>query len=776
MPDLTGPTPRDRIDGVVDHLVHVTYDQHTILRLTLADDAPDQQSVTAVGKALFGAQPGESLRLTGQWIRHPRYGRQFKTTVCERTWPATLRAMRLYLASGMIHGIGEVLASAILDRFGEQTLHVIDTDPQRLLDVHGIGPTRLTRITDAWQTQKAIAEIMVFLQGLNISAHLAVKIYQTYTATDQNPMATVRHTPYQLCRDVHGIGFETADRIALAVGIPKHSDQRLQAALLHTLNQARSQGDCHLPERVLLARTRHLLRDEDPATEEILEDTVLRQALDAVRATGETVLEELPVPVTEEADLFHSVTAVSLAWMHRAEAGLAEDILRLHHAPPHLADRTDWPHLLTQTAASSTLTSEQQQGILSALTHPVSLLTGGPGCGKTHTLRTLVTLARQAGAKIALAAPTGKAAKRLEETTGQSAMTVHRLIGTPLAAPEPDHDTPLATADLATADLVVIDEASMLDVQLAAKLAAAVPSGCHLLLVGDTDQLPSVGPGRVLRDLLAVPGIPRTRLTQVFRQDDGSSAIVDNAHRILRGLPPQAAPGVFGCRPLHHPESIAEHVVELVATLIPQHFDTAPEDIQVLCPARRHAAGSLDLNTRLQARLNPPSPGKPEHHHEGQTFRLGDRVLQIRNQPHRGTSGVFNGATGSITAIDTENQHLTVTHHDGEPVSYPFTDLDEILHAYALTVHRSQGSEYPYVVIPITTSAGQLLQRNLLYTAVTRARRGVMLIGQPTAVHRALTNTRTRHRLTALEHRIARQTATTCHPPRSGPAGQLTWD
>ncbi|MEV6774721.1 SF1B family DNA helicase RecD2 [Streptomyces syringium] len=771
MPDLTGPTPRHRIDGVVDHLVHVTYDQHTILRLTLADDTADQQPVTAVGKALFGAQPGESLRLTGQWTRHPRYGRQFKATVCERTWPATLRAMRLYLASGMIHGIGEVLASAILDRFGEQTLHVIDTDPQRLLDVHGIGPTRLTRITDAWQTQKAIAEIMVFLQGLNISAHLAVKIYQAYTATDQNPMAIVRHTPYQLCRDVHGIGFETADRIALAAGIPKHSDQRLQAALLHTLNQARGQGDCHLPERVLLARTRHLLRDDDPATEEILEDTVLRQALDAVRATGETVFEELPVPVTEEVDLFRSVAAVSLAWMYRAEAGLAEDILRLHHAPPGLADRADWPHLLTQTAASSTLTSEQQQGILSALTQPVSLLTGGPGCGKTHTLRTLVTLAGQAGAKIALAAPTGKAAKRLEETTGQSAMTVHRLIGTPLTKPESDYDTPMATADL-----VVIDEASMLDVQLAARLAAAVPSGCHLLLVGDTDQLPSVGPGRVLRDLLAVPDIPRTRLTQVFRQDDGSSAIVDNAHRILRGLPPQAAPGVFGCRPLQHPETIAERVVELVATLIPQHFDTAPQDIQVLCPARRHAAGTLDLNTRLQARLNPPSPGKPEHHHEGQVFRLGDRVLQIRNRPDRGTNGVFNGATGTITAIDTDNRQLTVTHHDGEPVTYPFTDLDELLHAYAMTVHRSQGSEYPYVVIPMTTSAGQLLQRNLLYTAVTRARRGVMLIGQPTAIHRALTNTRTRHRLTALEHRIVQQAATTCHPHRPGPAGQLTWN
>ncbi|MGW3625687.1 SF1B family DNA helicase RecD2 [Streptomyces sp. NPDC000880] len=764
------PDAPELIEGVVDHLLHISYDERTILRLTATSG--DEESITALGKALFGAKPGESLRLRGSWTQHPRHGRQFKVEHCERTMPAGERAIRLYLASGMIRGIGPVLASAIVDAFGEQTLKIIDSEPQRLLEVHNIGTIRLGRITAAWLEQKAIAEIMVFLQQLGITPGLAVKIYTTYADTDDDPFDIVRRTPYRLCRDVHGVGFHNADRIALAVGVPKHSDERLQAALLHELDQAGGQGHCHLPARVLLTRTRHLLTDDDPATAEILDDTVLRHALETVRGQGEVVTETLPLPVLDGTDAVADTEIALLTRWHHDETQLARHVRRLLGSTPALAELTDWTEQLTALTMAETagLTDEQHQAIHTALIRPISVLTGGPGCGKTHTLRTLVEVADEAGAVVALAAPTGKAAKRLEETCGQAAMTVHRLIRPPDGDSLFDH-----AGALETADLVVVDEASMLDLTLARKLFAAVRNGCHLLLVGDIDQLPSVGPGRVLRDLLDVQDIPRTRLTRVFRQHDDSAAIVLNAHRILRGELPQSDPTAFWNRPVPVAEDIAQRVVDLACDRMPKHFGARPEDIQVLCPGKKNIAGMTDFNLRLQQRLNPPADDKPQHYHGGCVFRLGDRVQQIRNNPHRGETGVFNGSSGTITAVDPEAHQLTVTFHDGERASYPFTDLDELLHAYALTVHRSQGSEYPYVIIPMISAAGMLLQRNLLYTAVTRARHGVMLIGQTEAVERAVANNRTQRRNTALTHRITHTEAVVSAPRRQAPSGQMAW-
>ncbi|MFG2251614.1 SF1B family DNA helicase RecD2 [Streptomyces mirabilis] len=762
----------DVVEGVVDHLLYVGYDERTVLRLGVTGG--DEESVTVVGKALFGVRPGESLRLHGAWTCHPRHGRQFKAERCERTVPADERAIRLYLASGMIRGIGPILASAIVDVFGEQTLKIIDAEPPRLLEVHGIGQVRLGRITAAWQEQKAIAEIMVFLQGLQITPALAVKIYTAYADTDDDPMRIVRRTPYRLCRDVHGVGFHNADKIALAVGIPKHSDARLQAALLHELDQAGASGHCHLPVRVLIARTRQLLSDDDPASAEILDDAVLRHALEALRGQGEVVTETLPLPVLDGTDTVSDMEIAMLPHRHRDETQLAFHVRRLLGSTSELAGLAPWTaHVAALTGQETAgLTDEQHQAILTAVTSPLSVLTGGPGCGKTHTLRTLVEIADEAGAVVALAAPTGKAAKRLEETCGQAAMTVHRLIRPPDGDSLFDH-----AGVLESADLVIIDEASMLDLALARKLFAAVREGCHLLLVGDTDQLPSVGPGRVLRDLLDVQDIPRTRLTKVFRQHDDSAAIVLNAHRILRGELPQNDPKAFWNRPLPAAEDIAQRVVDLVCDRMPKHFGTLPEDIQVLCPGKKNIAGMTDLNLRLQQRLNAPADDKPQHYHGGCAFRLGDRVQQIRNNPHRGETGVFNGSSGIITALDPEAHQLTVTFTDGETATYPFTDLDELVHAYALTVHRSQGSEYPYVIIPMINAAGMmLLQRNLLYTAVTRARQGVMLIGQTEAVERAVANNRAQRRNTTLTHRITHGLPAVPAPQGQTPSGQLAWD
>ncbi|MGW4513975.1 SF1B family DNA helicase RecD2 [Streptomyces sp. NPDC004393] len=762
----------DVIEGVVDHLLHVSYDERTVLRLTSTGDGGE--SVTAVGKALFGVQPGESLRLRGSWTHHPRYGRQFRAERCERTVPADERAIRLYLASGMIRGIGPALAAAIVDTFREQTLKVIDAEPERLLNVHNIGEIRLGRIMAAWQEQKAIAEIMMFLQQLGITPGLAVKIYTTYADTDDDPIDVVRRSPYRLCRDVYGVGFVNADKIALAVGVPKHSEERLQAALLHELDQAGGQGHCHLPVHVLLARTRQLLSDDDPATAEILDDVVLRHALQTMSGQGEVVTERLPLPAMDGTDAVADTEIALLARRHRDETQLAWHVRRLLGSSPALADLADWEQRLTAltTAQTAGLTEEQYQAIHTALTRPLSVLTGGPGCGKTHTLRTLVEVADEAGAVVALAAPTGKAAKRLEETCGQAAMTVHRLIRPPDGDSLFDH-----ASILETADLVVIDETSMLDLALARKLFAAVREGCHLVLVGDTDQLPSVGPGRVLRDLLEVDAIPRTRLTKVFRQHDDSAAIVINAYRILRGDLPEDDPRAFWNRPIPGAEDIAQRVVELVCDVMPKHLEVRAEDIQVLCPGKKNLAGMTDLNLRLQQRLNPPADHKPQHFHDGCAFRLGDRVQQVRNNPHRGDTGVFNGSSGTVTGVDVEAHQLTVTFPGGETATYPFTDLDELVHAYALTVHRSQGSEYPYVVIPMINAAGMmLLQRNLLYTAVTRARDGVMLIGQREAVERAVANNRTQRRNTALTHRIAHTDTATLPPRPQTPNGQLAWD
>ncbi|KPI02903.1 helicase, RecD/TraA family [Actinobacteria bacterium OK074] len=752
----------ERIEGVVGHLLHISHDQRTVLRIALtADDETPDSEVTATGTALFGCKPGESLRLTGEWTRHPRYGRQFAARRCERTLPAGVRAIRLYLASGLIRGIGPVMAQAIVERFRDQTLHIIDTDPEQLLEVFGIGPKRLGGILEAWEEQKAVAELMVVLQGLDISPNLAVKIYDHYHKAGRNPLAVVRDTPYKLCQEVRGIGFRTSDRIALAAGVPKHSTERLKAALLAALEESAGRGDCHLAVGDLLERTRKLLHDSDPATALILHDDVLGEALTSLRRIGYVIMESIPLRVREELDVFHAVDIVSTPRMHRAETTLAEHVRRLLDTDRNPSNG-NWQKGLDALPEASTLTAEQRQGVLTAFTHTLSVLTGGPGCGKTHTLRTVVALAHALGLAVALAAPTGKAANRLAQMSGQEAQTVHRLLRAPEGDTLFDHSSPLHSADL-----IVVDEASMLDVQLAADLFTKVPPGSRLLLVGDVDQLPSVGPGLVLRDLLAVPAVPRTRLTRIFRQGNDSAPIVDNAHRILHGQRPLHHPTAFAMLPCQTGEAIAAEVVRFFEKR-PAHVSL--DDIQVLCPAKKREAGAVDLNSRLQRSLNPAAPDKAEHHHDGRILRVGDRVVQTRTLRD---IGLFNGTTGTIKGIDAEEARLHID-FEGQELAYPVAELDGLLHAYAMTVHRAQGSEYPYVIIALPRTAPLLLTRNLLYTAVTRARARVFLLFQNDAVQWTLDNKNGNRRNTALEHRICGRT-TQIPAPRAGEPDQLVW-
>ncbi|MFC5668433.1 ATP-dependent RecD-like DNA helicase [Kitasatospora misakiensis] len=694
--------------------------------------------LTVVG-ALLGAQPGESLRLHGRWGSHPQYGRQFVVENYTTVLPATVQGIQRYLGSGLIKGIGPRFAERIVERFGVDTLEVIEHEPGRLIEVPGLGPKRTKKIAAAWEEQKAIKEVMVFLQGVGVSTSLAVRIYKQY---GDGSIGVVKNEPYRLASDVWGIGFLTADRIAQAVGIPHDSPERVKAGLQYALSQSSDQGHCYLPEERLIADGVKLLQVDV--------GLVIDSLAELVAAEG-VVREQVPGEGGEP------VTAVYLVPFHRAEISLANQLLRLLRADtdrmPWFAD-VDWPAALGWLArrTGAELAPEQEQSVRLALTERVAVLTGGPGCGKSFTVKSIVALALAKRAKVVLAAPTGRAAKRLAELTGVEASTVHRLLELrPGGDAAYDRDRPL------DADLVVVDEASMLDLILANKLVKAVAPGAHLLFVGDVDQLPSVGAGEVLRDLLAEGGpIPSVRLTRIFRQAQ-QSGVVTNAHRINEGLPPQTEglPDFFLFAE-DDAERAAGLTVDVVARRIPQRFGyDARRDIQVLAPMHRGPAGAGNLNTLLQAAVTPAREGLAERRFGGRTFRVGDKVTQIRNNYDKGRNGVFNGTVGVVTSLSVDDQRLTVLTDEDEEVPYDFDELDELAHAYAVTIHRSQGSEYPVVVIPVTTSAWTMLQRNLLYTAVTRARKLVVLVGSRKAIAQAVRSVSAGRRHAALDHRLA---------------------
>jgi exodeoxyribonuclease V alpha subunit len=709
------------VEGIVDRVVFVDRTGYTVLLLGTDGDTP----VKAAGTILQGTQPGESLRLAGSWRRHPAHGTQFAVDDCTHTLPASLYAMRRYLSSGLIKGIGPKLAAAIVAEFREETMRVLEETPERLLEVHQIGDARYARIIEAWQLHQDIRELMLLLHGAGVPAGHAPRICQYFAEETDNVLDLVQHHPYRLT-EVRGIGFHLADTVALWLGTPEQSPERLRAGLLHALDQTGVQGHCYVPETKLLHDGAMLLGQDE---------ALLPRELDALRAAGHLLVELLPHRGRETALVFSRR-------LHIAETSLAKHLVRLHRATTALARRGDWTHArLPLPMDAPALHPDQERAVRMALTQPVSVLTGGPGCGKSFTVRTIVDVAEAAGAQVSLAAPTGRAAKRLSELTGNQATTVHRLL-----RPSPNQGDSLFDCDPMDADLFVIDEASMLDLVLCERLLAKIPTGAHILFVGDTDQLPSIGPGTVLADLLRVPDVPRTALQHVFRQEQGS-AITVNAHRIIHGETPVNG-GDFWYVPQNNPDRIPDLVLDLVTRRLPQAYDVAPADIQVLCPTRKHPAGTYELGLRLQDALNPAQDGDAQHWCDARPFRLGDRVIPTRNDPRKGPSGVFNGSTATVITLDTEQRELEILLDDGDTATYTFDELDDVLHAYAITVHRAQGSEYPIVVIPLTTSSAFMLRRNLLYTAVTRGKHKVILVGEEEALHRALATAEPRRHTT----------------------------
>ncbi len=719
----------DSLEGTIERVTYFNPENgYSVVRLK-PTRGPDL--VTLVGN-LPELSPGEHVRLQGQWTSHAEYGRQFRVEKCEQTLPATVEGIRRYLGSGLIKGVGPKTAERIVQAFGAETLNVIDLQPDRLREVPDIGPKRYRLIREAWDAQKHIKEVMVFLQGHGVSTGLAVKIYKQYGDDSLN---VVRTDPYQLARDIWGIGFRTADKIARALGLPTDAPSRLEAGLAYALSEMADEGNVYAPQTELIQTAAELLE---------VAPELLPPALDRLEAGRRIQRDTLPAAAEP---------AVYLMPFYQAEVHVAERLKTLLKLPiSRLGDlkTLDWPAVMAGLAKGQigvSLSPEQQQAVQMALTHKVCVLTGGPGTGKTTTLRTLIQILEGRHHPVALASPTGRAAKRLAEATGRPAQTLHRLLGF-----GPEGGFQFNEQQRLPAHMVVVDEVSMLDLLLTNNLLKAIDPAAHLLLVGDVDQLPSVGAGNVLHDLVESGQVPVARLETIFRQAAGSH-IITNAHRVNHGQVPvfdREARDFFLFQE-DEAEPAAQRVVEVVHERIPRRFGLdALADVQVLAPMHRGAAGVGNLNMLLQAALNPPAANKTERQLGGRIFRVGDRVMQIRNNYQK---EAFNGDIGRLAEVDSENQTLTVT-FDGRPVAYEWSEADELVHAFAVSIHKSQGSEFAAVVVPLVSQHYMMLQRNLLYTAITRAKQLCVLVGSRKAIAIAVRNAKVARRWTGLAQRL----------------------
>ena len=765
--------PVTTLAGTLERVTfHNEENGYTVAKLT----PPGRSHTVTIIGTLLGVNVGASLELRGRWTLHGQYGKQFAVESYTEKLPATIEGIRRYIGSGLIKGVGPVTAERIVEHFGMVTLDVIETAPERLNEVPGVGAVRADKIARAWEEQREIKSIMLFLQSHGVSTSLAIRIYKTY---GDAAIATVRENPYRLAREVFGIGFLTADQIAQKLGMAADSPQRIEAGVVFALGKMSDDGHAYSPRDVLLNEAARLLgvapEAVDPAIERLVQNHDLRVEVIVPSASDPAVAHDILVQddapraawpggaegasagdggaiPPDRGDPANQ--AVYLLPFFYAEVGVANRLRRMLDEPATRlgAFRSlDWDTALDWIDRQSPhpLAARQREAVRLALTRKVAVLTGGPGTGKTTTVRAILRLLAAKGGSVRLAAPTGRAAKRLAETTGAPAKTIHRLLEfSPSEGRlfKRDEENPL------DADLIVVDEVSMVDLLLMNHLTKAVEPKSHLLLVGDVDQLPSVGAGHVLGDLINCGVVPTIALDQIFRQGENSHIVV-NAHRINHGEMPliERESDDFFLFPAEDAEKAADWVVDVVANRIPTRFGFDPlTDIQVLSPMHRGAAGVGALNERLQAALNPPDDAKPEVRFGGRAFRLGDKVMQIRNNYDK---DVFNGDVGRIARIDLEDQVVEVT-VDGTPVSYEFAELDELIHAFACSTHKSQGSEYLAVVLVLLPAHYMLLQRNLLYTGVTRARKLCVIVGSQRAIGMAVRNDRVTARYSGLARRL----------------------
>lgn len=712
---------------------------------TVLDLEQDKELLTLVGYFSF-LNLGETIKAYGTWVQHPNYGNQFKVETYTTVTPATVNGIEKYLASGLIPGIGPHIAKKLVEKFGLDTLDIIQYNSDRLMQVEGIGQKKAAKIFEAFQEQKELKDIMMFLEQYGIGPSYAVRIYKTYGV---NTINEIKANPYKLSDDIFGIGFKMADRVALSMGVSKYSEYRTASGTRYVLNQYHGSGHTFVPEDELVRSAAALLEVDEASVSDTLVKLSIEKKL-VVESIGD-------------------IRGVYSLPFFMAEVGTARRLMQLLHFKINPMDLDiDSEISAVERLEGVELADKQKAAVGEALTQGILVITGGPGTGKTTTIKTIISIFEKHGMNVLLAAPTGRAAKRMQEATGRDAKTIHRLLEFGYGDSEEEMFFQKNEESPLECDVIIVDEVSMIDILLMNNLLKAIAEGTRVVLVGDVDQLPSVGPGNVLRDIIDSGMLPVVRLDEIFRQAE-SSMIVVNAHRINRGEPPiiSSKSGDFFLIREESQEGIVSTIIELCTKRLPNYTGLdSHEGIQVLSPMKKGLCGVLNLNQELQSALNPKAPDKTEKLHREAVFRVGDKVMQIKNNyklkwlninnSEQEGEGVFNGDLGIIMDINNEDQYMEVIFDKERKVKYDFTILDELEHAYALTVHKSQGSEFPVLVMPLTFGPPMLMTRNLLYTGLTRAKNMVVLVGKERFLQQMINNNHIIKRHSGLRGRLGR--------------------